>query len=125
MTRHGGMVWAGVFALAVAGCFPSIPLNPFVRPAPPQYPTPGSVVEVSARLQEALKEEGIALSEQRDGPALSLVGAAASGKMFTLLLQPDPVKGSKRTFVSILWEQGEDEQFRRMVLRALAPPEGS
>jgi hypothetical protein len=117
------MVWAGALMLAVAGCLPSLSLNPFARPAPPQHLTNGSVEEVSARLQAALADEGVALLAKREGPGVRLAGSASSGKMFCLLLVPAGEKGgNKRTAVSIIWERGEDEQLQRMVLRALGPP---
>ena len=121
MSRRTGMVWAGALALAVAGCFPNLLLNPFAKPAPPCHLTKGSVVEVSARLQAALKEEGVPVIAQPEGAGVRLAGSATSGKMFCLLLQPE-ARDSKLTAVSILWERGEDEQFQRIVLRALAPP---
>jgi hypothetical protein len=123
MSRHGGVVCAGVLglALAVAGCFPSLPLNPFAKPPPPQHLTTGSVAEVSGRLQETLAQEGVAVIAQREGAGMRLSGSATSGAMFYLVIQPETARGSKRTFVSIVWERGEDPQLQRIVLQALAP----
>jgi hypothetical protein len=122
MSRLAGRAWAGALLLAMAGCLPSFSLNPFARPAPPQHVTPGSVDAVSARLQAALVEEGVAVLAKREGAGVRLAGSATSGKMFCLLLVPAGDKDNKRTAVSILWERGEDEQLRQIVLRALAPP---
>lgn len=121
MSHRRGRVWASALLLALTGCTPSSFLTPFAPPAPEQHLTDGSVDEVSARLQAALAEEGVALLEKRVGRELRLAGKATSGKLFCLLLNPDRVKGDKRTVVAINWERGEDNELRRTILRALAP----
>ncbi len=120
MSRCMGMVCAAALLLAAAGCSAGSFLASFASPGGKQQVVSGSVDQVSVKLQGALSNAGFAVTANRQGEDVRLVGRTKAGKKFALLLKQRKTETGESTAISVEWEQDADEQFWLTVLELLA-----
>ena len=124
MSRCMGMVCAAALLLAAAGCSAGSFLASFASPGGKQQVVSGSVDQVSVKLQGALSNAGFAVTANRQGEDVRLVGRTKAGKKFALLLKQRKTETGESTAISVEWEQDADEQFWLTVLELLAASAG-
>ncbi len=121
MSRLPGMACAAAVVFAVAGCV----LDSFPTPIGsgcPQKVVSGSLNQVSALLEDGLREAGVSVLTKRVGSEIRLAGMTASGQVFCIHLYGEKKSGAEKTLVRIKWDRAADEPFWQMVLRLVATP---
>lgn len=122
MFRWLAMGCAGVLLSAVAGCSLGSFTVALAPPSGPKQVVPGTVPEISARLQAGLSEAGVAVIAKRQDQEVRLVCCAKQGRMHCLVLKPDKAKGGDKTVVTVKWDREADEPFWQMIVGMLTAP---
>jgi hypothetical protein len=117
------MVCAAALLFAAAGCSAGAFLLSWMDSGGKQQVVSGSVDQVSANLQAALRNVDImvAVNQMTDG-TIKLAGETKSHKRFALVLKRQKTSGGESTAISIEWENEADEQFWLTVLDLLVRP---
>ncbi len=123
MSRRVGIVCGAALLFALMGCSAGSFFLSLVGSGGKQQIVSGSVDEVSANLQAALRNVNIivAVNPQTDG-TIRLCGETKSHKRFALLLKRQKTSGGDSTAISIDWENEADEQFWLTVVDLLVRP---
>jgi hypothetical protein len=122
MSRWLAIVCAGALLSAAAGCSLGSFTVALAPPGGPKQVVPGTVAEISARLQAGLSDAGIAVIAKRQEQEVRLVCRAKQGRMHCLILKPDKAKGGEKTVVTVNWDREADERFWQMIVGMLTAP---
>ena len=123
MAHRLGISCAGLLLIAVVGCSPDSFLVPFGRASEQQLVCPGSVIQVSTRLQEALAGAGVSVVTKYVEEDLRLAGVTKQGKVFCFHLRREKGAGADKTLIRLQWDKDADETFWRTIVLPLANPE--
>ena len=126
MLRRGRALRAVPWVLLLAaGCWPdSAFLNPGWTTGGRCQVVPGSPEGVSLAAQAALGRMGLFVRAGRDGQAVRLRSATASGRRFTLVLEAQQSVAGKETRLRVEWEGEAEEEFWPAFLGVLTPALG-
>jgi hypothetical protein len=124
MSRRTGTVCAAALLLAAVGCSAGSFLLSWVGSGGKQQVVSGSVDQVSARLQAALRKIDIivAVNPLGDG-SVKLCGETKGHKQFALVLKRHQTSGGESTTITLEWVADADEEFWLNVVKLLVEPE--
>ncbi len=122
MRRCLARACAGVLLLAAAGCTMDKFLVWQVMNYGPKAVVPGTVAEVSAKLEDGLGDAGLLLRKKRMGSEYRIASQWKSSTVFCLYLTQLKASDGNKTLVRIKWDGEGDEELWHLILKILHTP---